>query len=317
MPFDSDTCNLLHLFQNSTLGINDNYHYHSIRLSISVCATVILASFVIGSATGNYSQVDKLWSIVPVVYSWLVVRDERTLLMALLATVWGIRLTWNFHRRGGYSWPPWSGDEDYRWKYLQEGFLLSCLKNPIIWIIFNLGFISFYQHCLLWLIASPSVVAHLVSSSCGISPLNTIDLVASLIFLAAVVIESIADNQQYAFQIEKRRQRLQGIELQGEYKDGFKQSGLFAIVRKPNYAAEQLVWISFYLFSIASTQGNQLWNWSGIGSILLCLLFQGSGWFTENITISKYPKYKEYQKCTPLYLPNPFQQQQTWKRKKV
>ena len=24
------------------------------------------------------------------------------------------RLTYNFNRRGGYSWPPWKGDEDYR-----------------------------------------------------------------------------------------------------------------------------------------------------------------------------------------------------------
>ena len=35
--------------------------------------------------------------------------------------------------------------------------------------------------------------------------------------------------------------------------DGFCQSGLFAIVRKPNYATEQLVWISYYFFSVAAS----------------------------------------------------------------
>ena len=28
--------------------------------------------FVIGTVTGNVSQVDKLWSIIPVVYVWVV-----------------------------------------------------------------------------------------------------------------------------------------------------------------------------------------------------------------------------------------------------
>jgi hypothetical protein len=93
------------------------------------CLAVVATTFVVSSLTGNYSQVDKIWSIVPLIYCWIVLCDERTLLMAIVATVWGIRLTWNFSRRGGYTWPPWNGDEDYRWKYLQDGFLLSILQN--------------------------------------------------------------------------------------------------------------------------------------------------------------------------------------------
>ena len=85
----------------------------------------------VSTATGNYSQVDKLWSIVPFVYCWLVVCDERTLLMAIVATIWGIRLTWNFNRRGGYKWPPWDGDEDYRWKIIQDDKFLKVLKNKV------------------------------------------------------------------------------------------------------------------------------------------------------------------------------------------
>jgi hypothetical protein len=34
--------------------------------------------------------------------------------MAAVAAVWGLRLTYNFYRRGGYAWPPWTGEEDYR-----------------------------------------------------------------------------------------------------------------------------------------------------------------------------------------------------------
>lgn len=229
--------------------------------------------------------------------------------MACLSTIWAVRLTWNFHRRGGYAWPPWEGDEDYRWKHLQEGRIIPFLKNPIIWQLFNLGFISVYQNILLLLIACPSLVAYTAASQgedCGGAAshqLTALDGIATIVFLVLVVVESMADNQQYAFQTEKYRLKEKGGLLTGEYADGFKQSGLFGIVRKPNYAAEQAIWVTFYLFSVAATDQ---YNWSAIGMILLILLFQGSGWCTELLTLSKYPKYQEYRKRVPLYVPNPF-----------
>ena len=81
------------------------------------------------------------------------------------------------------------------------------------------------------------------------------------------------------------------------------QSGLFGIVRKPAYAGEQMIWISFYLFSVSAGRAHQkeryYINWSIGGCILLCLLFQGSGWLTEQISISKYREYRSYQKRVP------------------
>lgn len=230
--------------------------------------------------------------------------------MAIIATVWGVRLTYNFWRRGGYAWPPWEGEEDYRWEQLRQGHLLNILQNPTAWHIFNLMFISFYQNFLLLLIVSPSFVAYTMATdpSCvnvgGEPPLNWLDCVASVLVLFFIVIESIADNQQLRFQTEKYRRIDAGIELDGEYKDGFNQSGLFSILRKPNYAAEQAIWISFYLFSISAS--GRIFNWSSIGWILLVLLFQGSGWLTEKLTLMKYKEYSEYQKRVPLYVPRLF-----------
>ena len=74
-------------------------------------------------------------------------------------------------------------------------------------------------------------------------------------------------------------------------------------VSKPNYAAEQAIWASYYLFVVAACP-SQWCNWSLLGSIQLILLFQQSGPFTERISSSKYPKYKEYQKRVPLYIPS-------------
>jgi len=140
--------------------------------------------------------------------------------------------------------------------------------------------------------------------------LNVLDAIATLLVLTFIVIEIIANNQQYAFQEEKYRQIPEGIEVRGEHKDGFLESGLFSIVKKSNYAADQCIWISYYLFSIAATGGSRIVNWSMIGWISLVILFQGSGALTEKLTKMKYPKYEDYQEHVPLHVPNLL-----WKRK--
>lgn len=286
----------------SGISTTGDPHY----LAVLACIFFTALTFIVSTLTKNYSQTDKLWSIVPFLYTWMAVCDTRTLVMAIVASIWGIRLTWNFNRRGGYKWPPWDGDEDYRWQFLRDGALLDILRNSVVWSVFNLTFISLYQNFLLLLITTPSFVAWSVSSSPSCSAYYTtwssIDSLSAVLFLFFVACESEADNQQWAFQTEKHRRLAQGDGLVGEYSDGFCQSGCFALLRKPNYAAEQMIWVSFYLFSVSAMGG---WlNYSVVGCILLVLLFQGSGWFTESITSKRYPKYCDYQKRVPLYVPN-------------
>jgi steroid 5-alpha reductase family enzyme len=263
-----------------------------------------ILTFAVSTLSKNYSQVDKLWSIIPIVYAWIPVCDVRTTIMAMVVSVWGVRLTWNFHRRGGYHWPPWQGEEDYRWAEIHNGRFVRILRNPVVWLLFNLGFISFYQNLLLLFITWPSYAAYTAFKTCSSDSqgITFLDIFAVILGLCFVAIESVADNQQYAFQTEKNRRKNAGEVLSGEYLDGFKQSGLYGIVRKPNYAAEQSFWISFYIFSV--TASGRWINSSAVGWILLVGLFQGSGWFTEKLTRSKYSKYAEYMKRVPLYVPN-------------
>lgn len=305
---DDQQCDVLSVATTAIASGGGNPYYVAVWTCLGVSAT----TFVVSTITGNYSQVDKLWSITPFLYAWMAVTDARTLLMALIATVWGVRLTANFYRRGGYQWPPWQGEEDYRWSHIRQGHYLPILTKPAPWFVFNLIFISLYQNILLLLIATPSFVAYAVANECNHNgeyhELNIfgLDGLATILMLTGIGVETIADNQQFRFQQEKYRQINAGIERKGEYADGFCQSGLFAILRKPNYAAEQSIWISFYIFSVAAT-GGELWNWSAAGWILLVILFQGSGALTEKLTLMKYPvKYMEYQKRVPLYVPRLF-----------
>jgi len=92
-----------------------------------------------------------------------------------------------------------------------------------------------------------------------------------------------------------------GEPLPDKYSKGFIDSGLWGIVRHPNYASEQSIWIVFYLFSVSATG---LWlNWSLTGALLLVLLFYGSSNFSESISMSKYPEYADYKEKIPRFIP--------------
>ena len=263
-------------------------------------AAVAGTCFVVSEWTRNYSQTDKLWSLIPIVYSWYFALQAglstRLVIMAVLVSLWGIRLTYNFSRRGGYSWRFWTGEEDYRWAVLRSRPLFAQRWR---WTLFNLFFISYYQHGLILLFTLPALVAWQ-----GDRPLNGWDAVAGLLFLAFLWMETVADQQQWDFQTEKARRKAAGERLDGDFADGFLQGGLWACFRHPNYAAEQGIWLSYYLFSVAAT-GRWI-NWSLAGVLLLMLLFQGSADFSESISAGKYPNYKKYQKRVGRFLPKIF-----------
>lgn len=287
-------------------------HWAALQTLLKMMLGVAITCFVVSELTRNCSQVDKLWSIVPIIYVWYVAsastthwlqndpRNEpsgRLMLMALLVTVWGARLTFNFWRRGGYHWIPWKGEEDYRWSVLRQNPLLG---GRIRWALFNLFFISLYQNSLILLFTLPVLVAWQGDAT----PLNYLDYLAAGLFLGFVLLETIADQQQWNFQQEKYRRLAQGETLGAVYEKGFCDTGLWAFVRHPNYASEQAIWLSFYLFSVAAT-GRWL-NWSLAGAVLLMLLFLGSSDFSEKISLGKYPAYAAYQKRVGRFLPRIF-----------
>lgn len=270
--------------------------------TIYIVIGVVAYTFIVGELTNNNSQVDKLWSVVPIIYVWNMfyqayqhthVINERMLLMSILVTLWGIRLTYNFARRGAYQWKFWAGEEDYRWEILRKrpGF-----NNRFVWMIFDLFFICSYQNVLIFLFTLP-ILATLATNS---TALGLADYLLAALYLGFIIIEYIADQQQFDFQTEKHR-RINNNEVLGEYEKGFVSTGLWSIVRHPNYASEQSIWVVFYFFSVIAT-GEWL-NWSVVGCVLLIILFKGSSDFSEDISANKYPEYKKYQASVPRFIP--------------
>ena len=268
----------------------------TLKTLLGVYAIAAGVCFIVSSATKNYSQVDKLWSIIPIPYVWIIAYntdfEPRITLMAFLVSIWAVRLTYNFARRGGYSWKIWTGEEDYRWSILRAK---PEFQSQWKWSAFNLFFISAYQMALILFFTLPALKA--MESNI---PIGILDYILAAIFVVLVIMEYIADNQQYYYQEEKYRQKKIG-KVADFYKIGFTHTGLWAYMRHPNYSAEQAIWIVFYFFSVIATN---IWlNWSITGALLLVLLFKGSSDFSEEETEKKYPLYKKYIKEVGRFLP--------------
>ncbi len=238
--------------------------------------------------TREYSWVDRLWSITPVIYSvhfaaYVGFSDTRLNLMAALVTVWGVRLTYNYARKGGYA----PGGEDYRWEEIQRRI------GPKWFQVLNATFLAPFQNVLLLLIAAPSYAAY---QHVG-TPLNALDYAAALAFALFFLGETVADEQQWRFQTAKH-----AAKARGETPDAdFLTTGLFRYSRHPNFFCEQAIWWTYYAFSIAAGAG--WFNWTILGAVVLTLLFQASTALTEQISLGKYPAYAGYQRTTNRLVP--------------
>ena len=260
--------------------------------ALTVCLWIFAASclvtWVLSLLTKEYSWVDRIWSIIPVVYVWVFAAaagfaDTRLTVMAVLVTLWGARLTFNFARKGGYA----PGGQDYRW------VILRSRMKPWQFALFDLFFISMYQNVLLLLITLPAFTALQHRTT----PFGFRDVLVAVLFVGLLIGETIADQQQWDFHARKRALQAAGQPVTPR----FLQDGLFRYSRHPNFFFEQAQWWTFFLFGAIAA--GSLWQWSVIGAILLTLLFIGSTIFTESISVERYPEYADYQRRTSPIVP--------------
>ena len=290
-------CPLLYIFVGPAL---DASQLETLKVLGIIAGCSALFCFVVGELTRNNSQMDKLWSLLPIAYTWVIAvrggMSTRLVVMAVLATLWGMRLTFNFARKGAYTLKFWEGVEDYRWSVLRAK---KEFQPRWKWMLFNLFFISIYQNTLVLMTAFPALVLMNVEL-----PFGWVDGLAAALMLGFIIYETISDEQQWAFQSTKWKLIGEGKkleELPAPYNLGFNTTGLWSRSRHPNYFAEQGTWCAFYLFSVGGGIG--LINWSIIGALLLIVLFLGSSAFAEEISAGKYPQYANYCQQVPKFFP--------------
>ncbi|TIC71276.1 Alg9-like mannosyltransferase [Wallemia mellicola] len=285
------------------------------QLMVIACIYNILWTYSLSEITGNVSQVDRVWTVLPLLYTAIPTFDlaiktylqapqstslvdvlkitvnQRALLLLALQLIWSSRLTFNTARRGLMAF----ASEDYRW---------PILKKKLNWWQFkllNLFFIAIAQNILHLLTGLPAFVLTKTPQY----DINRNDYLLFTLGVMNIFGEFIADNQQYAYQSWKHAESTIVAYNNGtltkedkkKYTDGFNTSGLFAVSRHPNFAFEQTNWwIWALLVVLGSKQPAEEILSTFISPISMSLLFECSTRFTESITSSKYPNYKNYKK---------------------
>ncbi|KAF7620369.1 DUF1295 domain protein [Aspergillus flavus] len=256
----------------------------------------------------NYSQVDRFWPFLPAIYNvhfavWARLSDLRTQhldTIAVISVLWSVRLAFNYWRKGGYQ----IGSEDYRWAIVR-----SKVNNRFVFFIFNIVFISLIQSLVLLLLAAPTYNFLLLSRLPGGKTFEVPDLVFSRVAFFFLIIEYFADQQQWHFHCAKHEYQ-KTARIPDQYKGqftpedlerGFTVSGLWSLSRHPNFLAEQAIWLTLYLWNCYRTESYA--QWTGVGVLVLLLIFQGSTRLTESISSSKYPEYSEYQARVGRFIP--------------
>ncbi|KAI4236104.1 MAG: hypothetical protein L6R40_006229 [Gallowayella cf. fulva] len=283
------------------LYLNTNPLLSAFAVSLTLVPIIAL---VVSEVNKNYSQIDRVWSLLPTVYNLHYVAyahakglpTQRLDSLAIISTVWSARLTYNYWRKGGYT----VGSEDYRWNIVKD-----YVSNPVIFFIFNVVFISWAQSFLLFSVTLPTYVLLLAAPI--IKP-QTADIAFSQILLGCIFLAYASDQQQWDFYAAKNSYQKtakappSGRFTAADLDRGFNTKGLWSLSRHPNFLAEQSVWVTLYIWSCWMTGTS--YHWAGLGAASYLILFQSSTWLTELITAGKYPDYKMYQKRVGKFVPS-------------
>lgn len=232
----------------------------------------------------NASIVDIVWGLGFVIVAWFyfsqtVQSDSgylaRQWLVAILATVWGLRLSFYLLGRN------WGQGEDFRYQQFRQTYG----PDRYWWVSFFQVFVL--QGVLMWLISAPLLGAQYTTGSAS---LNWIDGLALVVWVIGFIFEAGGDWQLSRF---KRNPANKGKLLT---------TGFWRYTRHPNYFGDTAVWWGFGLFSIAA--GSYL---PFLGTLLMtALIINVSGVaMLERSMKDKKPGYEEYMRRTSAFIPWP------------
>ncbi|KAF7970832.1 hypothetical protein HWV62_22780 [Athelia sp. TMB] len=258
----------------------------TLKYPVKFCIATTITTYVLSIITGNVSQVDRVWTFLPTIY---------TAYFALLPL-----------------WP--SQPKMYLWPYTPKDvpYFVKDEYSPRALLMFGL------VNIILLLLGIPAHTAALQPHT----PLTTSDITLGVLAVITLLTEFTADNQQYSFQTFKHGgmklnendwpgARIRWSEV--DAKRGFVTRGLWAWSRHPNFLCEQTFWILITLFPILAPGSPSLPTLpvTSVTSLyplapclVLCTLFFSSTLFSESISRSKYPEeYSMYQSRVAMFIP--------------
>lgn len=252
-----------------------------VRVALADIAGTV-AVFVFSVATNNSSIYDPYWSVAPVaIAAWLALGpgaaqgiELRQLVVVTLITIYGARLTFNWARG-------WAGLRHEDWRYVD----FRNKTGKLYWLV-SFTALHFFPTVMVLLGCVP-LYAALVEAG---PAFGALDVVAAIVTLAAIAIETIADEQLRAFRRSKRA-------------DGdICNVGLWSWSRHPNYFGEISFWVGLWLFGVAA---GAPW-WAAVGWVAMVALFAGASIpMAEKRSLARRPQYADHQRRVSMIIPMP------------
>ncbi|HWU20720.1 MAG TPA: DUF1295 domain-containing protein [Nocardioides sp.] len=258
----------------------DTGHLWLDALIADLVATAVV--FVASRVLHNSSCYDPYWSVLPpyLVGFWLLqdrpgVDHTRAVLLTVVVAVWALRLTANWIQ----DWPGLH-HEDWRYPMLRE-------RAGRAEAVVDLMGIHVFPTLIVFLAMVP---AYAVLTRPG-RGLNALDLAATVIGLAAPVLQYVADAQMRAF--IRTRQPGQAMDR-----------GLWSWSRHPNYFGEIAFWCALALFGIAGAPHD--WWWLVLGAVAMVAMFQGASIpMMEQRSLERRPAYQQIIDRVSRLVPRP------------
>lgn len=246
--------------------------------NLAAVTSMMICGWLFSLIYKNVSLVDSLWGLGFVLIAWITFGLAegyigRQILVVVLTTVWGLRLSAHL------SWRNWGKGEDPRYGGWRQA------SGDRFWII-SLFKVFLLQALFLWIIA-------LVIQYGQVSPtpahLTWLDFLGLIIWMIGFIFESVSDWQLARFKADPANK--------GKVMD----RGLWAYSRHPNYFGECLIWWGLFLAALSAPKS----GWTVISPLVItAVLLKMTGIpLMEKTIVDTRPGYRDYIRRTPAFFP--------------
>jgi steroid 5-alpha reductase family enzyme len=239
---------------------------------------MMLITWVVSVVIDDASIVDIVWGLGFVLATWStylfgdVEANARVVLILILVSVWGLRLT------GYLAWRNIGKGEDRRYQQMRK-------KSPDSFWLVSLWKVFGLQAVIMWVVSVPAVVT--LGSD---TALWWLDYIGIAVCAVGLFFETVGDLQLARFKAKPGSK--------GQVMD----SGLWRYTRHPNYFGDFCVWWGIYLVAAA---GGAWWAiFSPLAMSALLMRYSGVGLLEKTIT-RRRPGYDEYVRKTNTFFPGP------------
>jgi steroid 5-alpha reductase family enzyme len=246
-------------------------------LALLVILSLMVLLWLISLALKNSSIVDIFWGTGFAISAWVyfVLTPDgfmlRKLLIAILTTIWGLRLSlYILWRNAGKG-------EDFRYQVWRK-------EAGANWWWRSFFKVFLLQGILMWIISAPLLAAQFRSTP---NRLTVLDFLGAALWLIGFFFEAVGDLQLARFKADPANK---GMVMK---------HGVWRYTRHPNYFGDAAQWWGFFL--IAASAGG--W-WTVFSPFIMTLfLLRVSGVTLLEKTLSSRPGYNEYIASTSAFVP--------------